>query len=91
MWTRGSALQRRCRAVARIPYDAHLEEGAEVDLELMSPATVNGYLALAAIVFAALAVSQEMPRWTLCGSLRPLTTLARSRSCRLTTKRAARR
>jgi MinD-like ATPase involved in chromosome partitioning or flagellar assembly len=40
----------RCRAVARIPYDAHLEEGAEVDLELMSPATVNAYLVLAATV-----------------------------------------
>jgi MinD-like ATPase involved in chromosome partitioning or flagellar assembly len=40
----------RCRSVARIPYDAHLEEGAEVDLELMSPATVNAYLVLAATV-----------------------------------------
>jgi MinD-like ATPase involved in chromosome partitioning or flagellar assembly len=40
----------RCRAVARIPHDAHLEEGAEVDLEEMSPATVNAYLALAATV-----------------------------------------
>ena len=27
----------RCRAVARIPYDAHLEEGAEVDLEADEP------------------------------------------------------
>jgi MinD-like ATPase involved in chromosome partitioning or flagellar assembly len=40
----------RCRSVARIPYDAHLEEGAEVDLEQMSPATVNAYLVLAATV-----------------------------------------
>jgi MinD-like ATPase involved in chromosome partitioning or flagellar assembly len=40
----------RCRAVARIPYDGHLEEGAEVDLEAMSPATVNAYLVLAATV-----------------------------------------
>ena len=40
----------RCRAVARIPYDGHLEEGAEVDLEEMSPATVNAYLVLAATV-----------------------------------------
>jgi MinD-like ATPase involved in chromosome partitioning or flagellar assembly len=40
----------RCRSVARIPYDAHLEEGAEVDLELMSPDTVNAYLVLAATV-----------------------------------------
>jgi len=40
----------RCRSVARIPYDPHLEEGAEVDLEQMSPATVNAYLVLAATV-----------------------------------------
>jgi MinD-like ATPase involved in chromosome partitioning or flagellar assembly len=40
----------RCRAVARIPHDPHLEEGAEVDLEEMSPATVNAYLGLAATV-----------------------------------------
>jgi len=40
----------RCRAVARIPHDPHLEEGAEVDLEEMSPATVNAYLVLAATV-----------------------------------------
>jgi MinD-like ATPase involved in chromosome partitioning or flagellar assembly len=40
----------RCRSVARIPYDAHLEEGAEVDLEQMSPATVHAYLVLAATV-----------------------------------------
>jgi MinD-like ATPase involved in chromosome partitioning or flagellar assembly len=40
----------RCRSVARIPYDSHLEEGAEVDLEQMSPATVHAYLMLAATV-----------------------------------------
>ncbi len=40
----------RCRAVARIPYDAHLEEGAEVDLEEMSPETADAYLLLAATV-----------------------------------------
>jgi MinD-like ATPase involved in chromosome partitioning or flagellar assembly len=40
----------RCRAVVRIPYDAHLEEGAEVDLEQMSPPTFNAYLELAATV-----------------------------------------
>jgi MinD-like ATPase involved in chromosome partitioning or flagellar assembly len=40
----------RCRAVVRIPYDPHLEEGAEVDIEQMSPATVNAYLTLAATV-----------------------------------------
>lgn len=40
----------RCRAVARIPYDGHLEEGAEVDLEAMSPETADAYLLLAATV-----------------------------------------
>jgi MinD-like ATPase involved in chromosome partitioning or flagellar assembly len=40
----------RCRAVVRIPYDAHLEEGAEVDLDLLSKATADAYLALAAEV-----------------------------------------
>jgi MinD-like ATPase involved in chromosome partitioning or flagellar assembly len=40
----------RCRAVARIPYDPHLEEGAEVELELLSSETADAYLALAAIV-----------------------------------------
>ena len=40
----------RCRAVARIPYDAHLEEGAEVDLELLSAETADAYLTLAALV-----------------------------------------
>jgi len=40
----------RCRAVARIPYDPHLEEGAEVDLELLSAATADAYLTLAALV-----------------------------------------
>jgi MinD-like ATPase involved in chromosome partitioning or flagellar assembly len=40
----------RCRAVARIPYDSYLEEGAEVELELLSSETAEAYLALAAIV-----------------------------------------
>jgi MinD-like ATPase involved in chromosome partitioning or flagellar assembly len=40
----------RCRAVIRIPYDAHLEEGAEVELELLGGETAEAYLALAAIV-----------------------------------------
>jgi MinD-like ATPase involved in chromosome partitioning or flagellar assembly len=40
----------RCRAVVRIPYDAHLEEGAEVDLTQLSPATADAYLVLAAEV-----------------------------------------
>jgi MinD-like ATPase involved in chromosome partitioning or flagellar assembly len=40
----------RCRAVVRIPYDGHLEEGAEVDLSQLSRATADAYLALAAEV-----------------------------------------
>ncbi|MFC4054715.1 AAA family ATPase [Actinomadura syzygii] len=40
----------RCRAVVRIPYDDHLEEGAEVDLEQLALATREAYLNLAAVV-----------------------------------------
>jgi MinD-like ATPase involved in chromosome partitioning or flagellar assembly len=40
----------RCRAMVRIPYDAHLGEGAEVDLTQLSPATADAYLVLAAEV-----------------------------------------
>ena len=40
----------RCRAVARIPYDPHLEEGAEIELELLDSETAEAYLALAALV-----------------------------------------
>jgi hypothetical protein len=36
--------------VARIPYDPHLEEGAEIELELLSSETAEAYLALAAMV-----------------------------------------
>ncbi|MFP3968259.1 AAA family ATPase [Actinomadura fulvescens] len=40
----------RCRAVVRIPYDDHLEEGAEVALEQLAPPTREAYLMLAAVV-----------------------------------------
>jgi hypothetical protein len=40
----------RCRAVVRVPYDSHMEEGAEVELELLGNATAEAYLELAAIV-----------------------------------------
>jgi hypothetical protein len=40
----------RCRAVVRIPYDPHLEEGAEVELELLLGETADAYLTLGAIV-----------------------------------------
>ena len=40
----------RCRAVVRVPYDPHLEEGAEVELDLLGNATADAYLELAAII-----------------------------------------
>jgi MinD-like ATPase involved in chromosome partitioning or flagellar assembly len=40
----------RARAVVRIPYDPHLEEGAEVELDYLNPETAEAYLALAALV-----------------------------------------
>lgn len=40
----------RCNAVVRIPYDPHLEEGAEVELDRLKPATRDAYLVLAATV-----------------------------------------
>ena len=36
----------RCRAVVRVPYDPHLEEGAEVDLEYLDAETADAYLTL---------------------------------------------
>jgi MinD-like ATPase involved in chromosome partitioning or flagellar assembly len=40
----------RCRAVARIPYDVHLDEGAEVELGQLSSGTTDAFLELAALV-----------------------------------------
>ena len=41
---------RRCRAVRLVPFDPHLEEGAEVSLELLRPATREALIELAAVV-----------------------------------------
>jgi MinD-like ATPase involved in chromosome partitioning or flagellar assembly len=49
----------RCRDVVRIPYDAHLEEGAEVELDLLSGATRDAYLTLAASVADGFAVPRR--------------------------------
>ena len=38
----------RCRAVVRVPYDAHLDEGAEVEPGRLSRATADAFLMLAA-------------------------------------------
>ncbi|HEU5108208.1 MAG TPA: AAA family ATPase, partial [Micromonosporaceae bacterium] len=40
----------RCRAVCRIPFDPHLEEGAEIELERLNPATRLALLEMAATV-----------------------------------------
>jgi MinD-like ATPase involved in chromosome partitioning or flagellar assembly len=41
---------RRCRAVVRVPYDRHLETGAEIVLDELAPATQRAYVQLAAAV-----------------------------------------
>ena len=40
----------RCRAVVRIPFDRHLETGAEIVLDELAPATYRAYVQLAAAV-----------------------------------------
>jgi MinD-like ATPase involved in chromosome partitioning or flagellar assembly len=50
----------RCRAVVRIPYDPHLDEGAEVDLGLLAAETADAYLALAAFVGDGLASTRAV-------------------------------
>jgi MinD-like ATPase involved in chromosome partitioning or flagellar assembly len=45
----------RCRAVVRVPYDPHLEEGAEVELDYLNHETAEAYLRLAALVADAFA------------------------------------
>lgn len=40
----------RCRAVCRLPFDEHLEEGAEIDLDELAPQTRMALLELAATV-----------------------------------------
>jgi len=49
----------RCRAVIRIPYDPHLEEGAEVELEMLNSDTADAYLSLAATVADGFAVPRR--------------------------------
>ncbi|MGV0740861.1 MinD/ParA family protein [Mycolicibacterium sp. XJ870] len=41
---------RRCRAVRLVPFDPHLEEGAEISLERLKPATREALIELAAVV-----------------------------------------
>jgi MinD-like ATPase involved in chromosome partitioning or flagellar assembly len=41
---------RRCRAVVRVPFDRHLETGAEIVLDELAPATRRAYVRVAAAV-----------------------------------------
>lgn len=43
---------RRCRAVCIVPFDPHLEEGAEIDLDRLKPKTREALIELAAVVAA---------------------------------------
>jgi MinD-like ATPase involved in chromosome partitioning or flagellar assembly len=41
---------RRCRAVRQVPFDPHLEEGAEISLDRLKPETRESLIELAAVV-----------------------------------------
>ena len=41
---------RRCRAVSQVPFDPHLEEGAEISLDRLKPETREALIELAAVV-----------------------------------------
>jgi MinD-like ATPase involved in chromosome partitioning or flagellar assembly len=41
---------RRCRAVLQVPFDPHLEEGAEISLDRLKPQTREALLELAAVI-----------------------------------------
>ena len=43
---------RRCRAVKQVPFDPHLEEGAEISLDRLKPETREALIELAAVVAA---------------------------------------
>ena len=58
----------RSRAVVRVPYDPHLEEGAEVDLEMLNEETADAYLNLAALVADGFAHPRRSSASTTSGS-----------------------
>lgn len=49
----------RCRACVRIPWDPHLEAGAEATVEQLRPATRDAYLELAATIGTTFAAATE--------------------------------
>jgi MinD-like ATPase involved in chromosome partitioning or flagellar assembly len=52
---------RRCRAVHQVPFDPHLEEGAEISLERLKPDTREALLELAATVAAGFSGARREP------------------------------
>jgi MinD-like ATPase involved in chromosome partitioning or flagellar assembly len=52
---------RRCRAVVEVPFDPHLEEGAEISLERLKPQTREALLELAGLVGAGFAGERREP------------------------------
>ncbi len=57
----------RTRAVVRVPYDPHLEEGAELELEMLNEETADAYLNLAALVADGFAYRRRSPASTTSG------------------------
>jgi len=49
----------RCRACLRIPWDPHLEAGAEAKVEQLRPTTRNAYLELAAAIGSGFTATTE--------------------------------
>ena len=49
----------RCRAIVRIPWDPHLETGAETEVEELDPATREAHLQLAAAIASGFGVPME--------------------------------
>jgi MinD-like ATPase involved in chromosome partitioning or flagellar assembly len=58
----------RCRAVVRVPYDPYLEEGAEVELDMLSTDTAEAYLSLAALVGDGFAMPRHPVSWLSSGA-----------------------
>lgn len=52
---------RRCRAVLQVPFDPHLEEGAEISLERLRPGTRQALIELAAVVSAGFGGTRRDP------------------------------
>jgi MinD-like ATPase involved in chromosome partitioning or flagellar assembly len=52
---------RRCRAVLQVPFDPHLEEGAEISLDRLRPETREALIELAAVVAAGFGGTRRDP------------------------------